>query len=1602
MNAMPINRGNGTVIALISEKGNKINPFGIFVLNPLEGTFSRLANVTLQGNERLTFQNIALDLFSETLFFQKMNPLEKNVSSMTGVKVTKEQTSSCNLNVGIFALSWKYEPWIFVFGGELFDSFQTWIGTVNMKDCSFQFQYNLPEANSMVLGLIAYHPLQNGIAFFIRNTTGVFLQLVVEKNIQTEQQMQVSPQSLDYDIFHGCLVFSYFHPLAKVFGIARAFIVNNAFVLFFSVQYTADASTLIGMYSSNVGGGLASAELTFSDDLMFARENGQETIIGRNSLTDTWTFKHQVPGTVMKYFFLPFFPTVQTFAPHFFYLKQVQVLTVHVVKGTLINSLLARCLLESGDHSFYFVPDILDVETLQCPVPLVTGTYNVSLSNDGLHFGSSMIQITVFDVQETLHGNTFIRNNQVQPYRLVTVPLGLCLSFSWLETWFVPIQFSTPASFLAVLLDISGDFTFHLQMKLCHEDISFQHEVTLHVKEQLWVSNGAAVTLGEWNPLSASILLPTLQPLSTVTTATCLITHRPFVGESMSASFPISFVQATQIAVPLAMKKLGKLEISFFDFSSPLFASSLFELDIVPTITSSPLYLKKDVSTLVELTLDGAVPFPLLLGPFHIPANVMVYSTNVTLTEMGINSFASRDASISLLVCDFPQWEVIPVHPEALSTVEIVFISDHTPQYLNHEQILSPLVQVQPRTFRLEIPSVPAGQFQFQLQGSQACFASSPMSLDFSFFVKQSTMHLSSSFLVSASGFIESMVITLPSVSSLHAQVELCGTTQTIFFNNTDQINFAHPCPRLGPNALRVSTDDDNFADFSLDVLTRGLLTIKTLPPFLHATIRNITFQFSANVPLDLAVTVEGPVTTSGDCILTLNSTSCQLSVSLLTPGNASIIFPLSLYFEKTIFVFQIEKNPLVICAPGQELCADMETCVTDWLRCPNVFVAMLDRIYPEIVPQLGGWVTLSGRKFLSPLAITLSNVPVTNISFVAAPQRRALQVGNVWDGQLVFFTPVFATSQYVDISLVQCEKVESKLSHVLFVSDDCPVAGSFGKGTDCKPCPKGGVCPGGNRIYPLPGYWNAGETSGFVSPCSSTERCLGGPLSSCGVGYMGDYCALCAPSFYADGDSCTSCNLKKATGVVALVAVTFIFFFFVVVFVGAILFASDSKLSNVAMILITIQVIQSVGVTASTRLPTFLKTMFSILRLMSMDFSFIRTECTNTAFHMSPFTLKYVGTLGLFFTILVTVWLCIPLIQGFWRLRIYFYPRLNAKYQKIKLFYRYRKIRGTLLVMTIFYSALTARALASFDCHRQNGSWYLASEKSTRCFAGPHIGLLITSLFIFAVISLGFPLALIVGFEKNQKRLWDYTLIAPFGYFYEAMKPQFYRASTARLWISLVLAFSSTVLSSAPRIKLALTAPPLGLFMLFLIFKRPFKVMWKNLALVFSLFASFCALFTDYFIATSQGTLTLIFSLAALIATCSLCLLFLVILGLYLKERASQHAQQDDVIKVPHPDEILAQKMMLWRELAACIEAFISVFEIERMMDSPQLISVPIAKASDAIVEQLQFLHPSQKLQVKEYVQLTLWIRYFSFLPEFVSSPSDLSADFETSEIFF
>ena len=91
-----------------------------------------------------------------------------------------------------------------------------------------------------------------------------------------------------------------------------------------------------------------------------------------------------------------------------------------------------------------------------------------------------------------------------------------------------------------------------------------------------------------------------------------------------------------------------------------------------------------------------------------------------------------------------------------------------------------------------------------------------------------------------------------------------------------------------------------------------------------------------------------------------------------------------------------------------------------------------------------------------------------------------------------------------------------------------------WGAGSACRPCPPGGVCPGGFNLWSAPGFYVADAAASVDPlPCDfpAAARCQGFNASAgstiCGASYLqGSYaCRQCAPGFYTQSSgACTPC----------------------------------------------------------------------------------------------------------------------------------------------------------------------------------------------------------------------------------------------------------------------------------------------------------------------------------------------------------------------------------------------------------------------------------------------------------------------------------------------
>jgi hypothetical protein len=122
-----------------------------------------------------------------------------------------------------------------------------------------------------------------------------------------------------------------------------------------------------------------------------------------------------------------------------------------------------------------------------------------------------------------------------------------------------------------------------------------------------------------------------------------------------------------------------------------------------------------------------------------------------------------------------------------------------------------------------------------------------------------------------------------------------------------------------------------------------------------------------------------------------------------------------------------------------------------------------------------------------------------------------------------LYFTTGCSDPAYTDPSSGACTDASNPASRMC----------AYGSGNTCRTCPTGALCPGGYRIWTLPGYYVASEVDRDVTQCAppAASRCLGWNVTTsrteCGPEFQpGSFgCLTCARGFYSTLEgSCTAC----------------------------------------------------------------------------------------------------------------------------------------------------------------------------------------------------------------------------------------------------------------------------------------------------------------------------------------------------------------------------------------------------------------------------------------------------------------------------------------------
>jgi hypothetical protein len=130
----------------------------------------------------------------------------------------------------------------------------------------------------------------------------------------------------------------------------------------------------------------------------------------------------------------------------------------------------------------------------------------------------------------------------------------------------------------------------------------------------------------------------------------------------------------------------------------------------------------------------------------------------------------------------------------------------------------------------------------------------------------------------------------------------------------------------------------------------------------------------------------------------------------------------------------------------------------------------------------------------------------------------------------ITFHSPNMSRLNYVPIKITSAGDSAETVTHsgllyVVNIPYECQVSGRFWTGSYCISCPEGGFCPGGDRIWPIRGYWSDNERS-YPQECPLPAACPGS------IGELADYPPLTFPGLNA-GRNTSQCAFNEGyTGI--------------------------------------------------------------------------------------------------------------------------------------------------------------------------------------------------------------------------------------------------------------------------------------------------------------------------------------------------------------------------------------------------------------------------------------------------------------------------------------
>lgn len=329
--------------------------------------------------------------------------------------------------------------------------------------------------------------------------------------------------------------------------------------------------------------------------------------------------------------------------------------------------------------------------------------------------------------------------------------------------------------------------------------------------------------------------------------------------------------------------------------------------------------------------------------------------------------------------------------------------------------------------------------------------------------------------------------------------------------------------------------------------------------------------------------------------------------------------------------------------------------------------------------------------------------------------------------------------------------------------------------GKQCKACPRGASCPGGETILSDNNWWRSGNDSLEFFQCRFPDVCKAGPKSgdeACAKGHTGPLCAVCQDGWFEFAGKCQECNKNGKSKIFITLSFFAIGIIIIMLFARSWDFgdpASPGLLSKVKVLLMHFQII-SLLKQYDILWPPDTSEGFSWLSLIDFGPSMIAPECIIGEDY--NFWMAWIIQISLPFAALALCFGVYKLATALLDAR----EKQASEESKFTSWLKGLKIRcykNAYWLITLLYPSTCFLALQMFSWETLDVGTFLTTDFSIKIrnedgkFTKTYIGYMIPGAILLVVLALGFPLFCFLTIWRHRKSLDDPIIAKSYGFLY-------------------------------------------------------------------------------------------------------------------------------------------------------------------------------------------------------------------------------------------